>query len=61
MISKEKIERINELARKAKESELTPAEKDEQLMLRREYLASVRESLKCQLDNIEFVEDKQKN
>lgn len=61
MISKEKIERINELARKAKETELTDSEKDEQLMLRREYINSVRESLKSQLDNIEFVDDKQEN
>ena len=36
------IQRINELARKAKAEGLTPAEKEEQQKLRREYIAAVK-------------------
>ena len=46
------INRINELARKAKKEGLTPEEKAEQDRLRREYIAAVRMNLKTQLDNI---------
>ena len=38
-MNKEKIGRINELARKAKEGALTPEEAAEQQALRQEYLA----------------------
>ena len=38
MLSKEKIARINELAKKAKSTGLTPAEAKEQSKLRSEYL-----------------------
>ncbi len=58
MISKEKIDRINELARKAKsESGLTAEEKEEQALLRREYIDAFKANLRAQLENIEFVED----
>lgn len=58
MMDKEKIERINFLARKSKTAEgLTAEEKEEQAKLRREYIESFRASLKAQLDNIEFKED----
>lgn len=56
MITKEKIARINELANKAKDVGLTQKEKTEQLMLRQEYLQSVRRSLKANLDTIRFVD-----
>lgn len=57
MISKDKIERINELARKKKEGNpLTPAEIAEQKELRQEYLAAVRENLRSQLEIIEIVD-----
>lgn len=57
-MDKEKIERINFLARKSKTAEgLTAEEKEEQAKLRREYIESFRASLKAQLDNIEFKED----
>ena len=46
-----KIDRINELARKAKTSTLTPAELIEQKALREEYLAGVRAMLRGTLDN----------
>ena len=57
MLSKEKIDRINHLARKSKGDGLTTEEKNEQHLLRQEYLASFREHFRSQLDNIHFVED----
>jgi Uncharacterized protein conserved in bacteria len=56
MITKEKIDRINELARKKKECGLTEDESDEQMTLRAEYLSAVRTNLRAQLDNIEIVD-----
>ena len=56
MITKEQIDRINELARKKKECGLTEDESDEQMTLRAEYLSAVRTNLKAQLDNIEIVD-----
>ena len=41
-MEKEKIDRINELARKAKEAPLTNEEADEQNRLRQEYLDEIR-------------------
>ena len=55
-----KIERINELARKKKETGLTEAElaeQAEQAELRREYLDGYRQNLKAMLDSI-VVEEK---
>ena len=47
-----KIDRINELARKAKAPEgLTPEEIAERDALRREYIAAYKRSLTAQLDN----------
>jgi uncharacterized protein YnzC (UPF0291/DUF896 family) len=51
-----KIARINELYHKSKEQGLTPEEKAEQQVLRQEYIQSVRNNLKAQLDNISIVE-----
>lgn len=56
MITKEKIDRINELARKKKECGLTEDESDEQMTLRAEYLSAIRTNLKAQLDDIEIVD-----
>lgn len=56
-MTKEKIERINELARKKKTGILTDEELDEQMTLRAEYLASVRKNLREQLDAIEIVDN----
>ena len=56
MITKEKIDRINELARKKKEYGLTEDEADEQMTLRAEYLSAKRTKLRAQLDNIEIVD-----
>lgn len=54
-MNEEKIARINELARKSKAEGLTEAEKQEQAILRQEFIASVRNNLKAQLDNIDVV------
>lgn len=51
-MTQEKIDRINELARKAKTPEgLTPEETAERDVLRREYIDSFKRSLVGQLDN----------
>ena len=51
-MTQEKIDRINELARKAKTPEgLTPEELAERDVLRREYIDSYKRSLIVQLDN----------
>ena len=50
------IERINELARKAKTEGLTEAEKEEQAKLRQEYIAAVKMNLRSQLDQIDIQE-----
>ena len=56
-MNEEKIARINELARKSKAEGLTEAEKQEQAILRQEFIASVRKNLKAQLDNIDMVNE----
>lgn len=55
MITQEKIDRINVLARKSKAEGLTEQEKKEQALLRQEYIAAVRINLRSQLDNIDMV------
>lgn len=56
-MKQEKIDRINFLARKAKETGLEPHEIEEQQVLRREYIDSYKNNLKAQLDNIIVVEN----
>ena len=56
-ITKEMIDRINELAAKKKGEGLTAEEQAEQKVLYKEYLAAIRGSMKAQLDNVRFVED----
>ena len=52
MITQKEIDRINELARKAKTEEgLTPEETVERDALRKQYIASVKASLVGHLDN----------
>lgn len=48
------INRINELYRKSKAEGLTVEEKKEQELLRREYLAAIRGSIRSQLNNIDM-------
>lgn len=52
----ERLNRINELARKSKAEGLTTAEQAEQAQLRREYIELVRMNLRGQLNNIDIVE-----
>lgn len=55
-MTKDKINRINELAKKSKTAEgLTDEEKEEQAVLRREYIDSFKASLVGQLDNTYIV------
>ena len=56
-MTEERIARLNELARKKKTIGLTEKEKQEQAMLRQEYLAAIRASLTAQLDNVYYVDD----
>ena len=58
-MDQKQIDRINELARKAKSPEgLTEWEVAERAALRREYIDSVLGSLKGQLDNTYLVDEK---
>lgn len=58
-MTKEQIDRINALARKAKTPEgLTEAEKEERAVLRRAYIDSVVGNLRGQLDNTVLVDEK---
>lgn len=59
-MEKEKIERINFLARKAKAEGLTAEEKEEQQLLRNEYREGFRRDLSAQLDNT-YIIDKDGN
>ena len=52
-MDQKKIDRINTLYHKSKAEGLTEAEKKEQALLRKEYIASVRSNLKAQLNNID--------
>lgn len=54
-MTKEKMDRINELARKSKTVGLTEKEKEEQIALRNEYRQSVVGNLKAQLENTYIV------
>lgn len=54
-MEQEKINRINELAKKAKTDErLTPDELVERDALRKEYLAGIRKNFRAQLENIDI-------
>ena len=55
-MTQEKIDRINELARNQRNEGLTEEEKQEQFLLRREYIESFRQSLEIQLNNTYIVE-----
>jgi uncharacterized protein YnzC (UPF0291/DUF896 family) len=51
MLSKNKMNRINELAKKSKASGLTESEAKEQTKLRKEYLETFRQSMKGTIEN----------
>lgn len=53
-MEKAKIDRINELYKKSKAEGLTDAEKREQELLRKEFVADVKKNLTAQLNNIDI-------
>ncbi len=56
-MQKEKIDRINFLARKSKTEGLSAQELEEQKALREEYIAEYRKNLISQLDNTYVVDE----
>ncbi len=56
MLSSEKIARINELAKKAKETSLTDAELKEQSALRKEYLTIFRSSMRQTVESVRIFD-----
>lgn len=56
-MTQEKIDRINELYRKSKAEGLTEAEKSEQAILRKEFIASIKKNVQSQLNNIDMVNE----
>ena len=56
MLSKEKLNRINELAKKSKTEGLNQKEKEEQKKLREEYLKNVRSSFKNQFKTMTVID-----
>ncbi len=55
-MEKSRIERLNELAKKAKTGPLTDAELVERDQLRKEYIGAFRANLKATLDNTVIVD-----
>lgn len=53
-MKQEQIDRINELYRKSKAEGLTEGEKQEQAILRKQFVADVRNNLTAQLNNIDI-------
>ncbi len=51
-----KTDRINELARLSKTRELTAEEKEEQAVLRKEFLENFRKGFESRLQNIQILE-----
>lgn len=56
MLSKEKINRINELAAKAKAGILTEEEAKERTSLRKEYLDTFRATMRNTIENVKVVD-----
>ena len=54
-MNQEQIDRINALYRKSKAEGLTEEEKEEQALLRKQYVADVKKNLAAQLNNIDMV------
>ncbi len=55
-MEKSKIDRLNQLAKKAKTDTLTSSELTERDALRKEYIAAFRSNLKATLDNTIIVD-----
>lgn len=52
-----KIDRINELYKKQKAGTITSEEKDEQALLRAEYIAAIRRNMQNTLDHVSIQEE----
>ncbi|MFD2305608.1 DUF896 family protein [Enterococcus termitis] len=61
MLSSEKMDRINSLAKKAKESGLSEQEKEEQKELRQEYLATFRSGMRHHIEGMKVVDPEGKD
>ncbi|MCU9532967.1 DUF896 family protein [Streptococcus sp. CSL10205-OR2] len=57
-MKQEKIDRINELAKKKKMQGLTPEEKVEQAALRKEYIEGYRRTIKHHIEGLKLVDEK---
>ena len=55
-MTEKEIQRINELYHKSKNEGLTPAEKEEQERLRKDYIQAIRRNLKSTLKNVSILE-----
>ncbi|QPA32166.1 DUF896 domain-containing protein [Thermaerobacillus caldiproteolyticus] len=56
MLSKQKLSRINELAKKSKTVGLTAAEREEQQRLRQEYLQAFRKAMTDTLHSVKIID-----
>ena len=56
-MDQKRIDRINELARAARERELTPEETEERARLRAEYIAAYKRNLVAALESVRVVDD----
>lgn len=56
MLSKEKLNRISELGKKSREVGLTEEEKQEQQLLRQEYLTAFRGGMKNHIEGLKFID-----
>lgn len=56
-MNQKKIDRINELYKKSKAEGLSEAERKEQALLRKEFVANVRNNLRAQLDAIDVINE----
>ena len=56
-MTKEKIDRINELAKKSKITGLTLKEKEEQARLRSEYISDVRSNFVKSIENVVIIDE----
>ncbi len=57
-MEKTKMERISFLSRKQRSEGLNETEKEEQAILRKEYIDEIKGNLKSSLDNVYTVDDK---
>lgn len=57
MVTQEKINRINELAKKKKNGTITEKEQEERKQLHREYINAIKGQVKDHLSRVKYVED----